>query len=57
MSDAPDATRQHRRPHSQPMAAPFLEFDLMREVEQLHREPEWATSGHNASLRTSASSS
>jgi quercetin dioxygenase-like cupin family protein len=38
---------QHRRPHPQPMAAPFLECDLGREIEQLHREPEWR-SGHNA---------
>jgi hypothetical protein len=29
------------------MAAPFLEFDLARELEQLHSEPEW-NSGHNA---------
>jgi quercetin dioxygenase-like cupin family protein len=29
------------------MAAAYLEFDLARELEQLHREPEWA-SGHNA---------
>jgi quercetin dioxygenase-like cupin family protein len=29
------------------MAAPFLEFDLTREVEQLHGEPEW-TNGQNA---------
>ena len=47
MSDAPDEDHQHRRPHSQPMAAPFLEFDLMRELEQLHGEPEWS-SGQNA---------
>lgn len=29
------------------MAAPFLEFDLSRELEQLHREPEWKN-GQNA---------
>jgi quercetin dioxygenase-like cupin family protein len=29
------------------MAAPFLEFDLRREIEALQREPEW-TSGQNA---------
>lgn len=29
------------------MAAPFLDFDLTREIEQLHREPGWAT-GQNA---------
>ncbi|MCR4375445.1 MAG: hypothetical protein NUW22_11395 [Acidobacteria bacterium] len=47
MSDAPDDDRGHRRPHTQPMAAPFLELDLMRELEQLHGEPEW-TSGQNS---------
>jgi hypothetical protein len=29
------------------MAAPFLEFDVARELEQLHGEPGWQ-SGHNA---------
>jgi quercetin dioxygenase-like cupin family protein len=29
------------------MASPFLEFDLTRELEQLHCEPEWMT-GQNA---------
>jgi quercetin dioxygenase-like cupin family protein len=29
------------------MDAPFLEFDLTRELEDLHREPEW-NSGQNA---------
>jgi quercetin dioxygenase-like cupin family protein len=47
MSDAPHDDRQHRRPHTPPMAAPFLEFDLKRQLEQLHEEPEW-TSGQNA---------
>jgi quercetin dioxygenase-like cupin family protein len=47
MSDAPHRDSQHRRPHAPPMAAPFLEFDLKREVEQLHSEPEWRT-GQNA---------
>jgi quercetin dioxygenase-like cupin family protein len=36
-----------RRPHPQAMAAPFLELDLARELDQLHREPEWA-GGQNA---------
>ena len=46
MSDAPN---EHRRPqpHPQPMAAPYLEFDIVREVEQLRRETGWQ-SGHNA---------
>jgi len=29
------------------MAAPFLEFDIARELDQIYREPEWR-SGHNA---------
>jgi quercetin dioxygenase-like cupin family protein len=44
MSDAPS---EHRRPHATPMAAPYLEFDIARELEQLHREPGWQ-SGQNA---------
>jgi quercetin dioxygenase-like cupin family protein len=47
MSDARHEDSTHRRPHPQPMAAPFLEFDLSREIETLEREPEW-TSGQNA---------
>ena len=44
MSDTPN---EHRRPHPQPMAAPYLEFDIARELEQLHREAGWR-SGQNA---------
>jgi quercetin dioxygenase-like cupin family protein len=47
MSDALDTAAQHRRPHPQPMAAAYLEFDLAKEIEQLHDEPEWST-GQNA---------
>ena len=47
MSDAPHDDHQQRRPHTPPMAAPFLEFDLKRELELLHEEPGW-TSGQNA---------
>jgi quercetin dioxygenase-like cupin family protein len=47
MSDAPQSDSQHRRPHAPPMAAPFLEFDLKRELEQLHSEAGWGT-GQNA---------
>jgi len=47
MPGAADEHAQHRRPHSQPMAAAYLEFDLERELEQLHREPGWS-SGQNA---------
>ncbi len=39
--------QQHRRPHPAPMAAPYLEFDITRELEQLHREAAWQ-SGQNA---------
>lgn len=39
--------QQHRRPHPQPMAGAYLEIDLSRELEQLHREPEWSR-GQNA---------
>src|SRR5262245_32771584 len=38
---------KHRRPHPHSLSGPFLEFDLVREVDQLHREPEWAN-GQNA---------
>ena len=47
MSDTLDEHAQHRRPHSQPMAAAYLEFDLARELEQLRREPGWRN-GQNA---------
>ena len=47
MSDPPHSDSQHKRPHAPPMAAPFLEFDLKRELEQLHSEPGW-DAGQNA---------
>ena len=37
----------HRRPHTSSLASPFLEFDLIAEVERLHGEGTWNT-GHNA---------
>ena len=37
----------HRRPHTSSLASPFLEFDLVSEVDRLHRESTWKT-GHNA---------
>lgn len=43
----PDLPNEHRRPHPKPMAAPYLEFDIANELEQLHREPGWQ-SGQNA---------
>jgi hypothetical protein len=47
MSETRNGEEQHRRPHAQPMAASYLEFDLARELEQLHNEPDWKA-GHNA---------
>lgn len=47
MSDTENEEPLHRRPHSKPSAEPYLEVDLARELEELRREPEWAT-GHNA---------
>jgi quercetin dioxygenase-like cupin family protein len=47
MSEPADEESQHRRPHSKPEAAPYIELDLVREIEELHREPEWKN-GHNA---------
>ena len=38
---------EHRRPHTPPMAGPFLEFDLTREMHLLHEEVSWQT-GQNA---------
>ena len=47
MSDAHQEGSGRRRPHPRSMADPFLEFDLARELDQLHCEPEPA-SGQNA---------
>lgn len=47
MSESTHEKSQHRRPHPQPMAASFLEFDLARELDELHCEPQPA-SGQNA---------
>ena len=47
MSQDSEHGSTHRRPHSPPTAAPFLEFDLMKEVHQLHEEESW-NSGQNA---------
>ena len=47
MADPVHDSSQHRRPHPSPMAGPFLEFDLTRELAQLHAEPAWS-SGQNA---------
>ena len=45
MADASNKQGQHRRPHPQPMAGPYLEFDLAREVEgapQRSRVEQWS---------------
>ena len=44
MTDQPN---ENRRPHAQSMDAPYLEFDIARELQQLHLEPGWQ-SGQNA---------
>lgn len=43
----PNADVDRRRPHTGPMASPFLEFDLKAEVDRLHAEHTWST-GRNA---------
>ena len=47
MSEPSHPPQSPRRPHTQVTAAPYLELDLVREVEQLQREPEWER-GQNA---------
>jgi quercetin dioxygenase-like cupin family protein len=47
MSEADKEAALHRRPHSKPAAEPYIEVDLAREIQALHREPEWK-GGHNA---------
>jgi quercetin dioxygenase-like cupin family protein len=47
VADASEVQTHHRRPHPQPMAGDYLEFDFEREIDQLHREPDWAN-GRNA---------
>jgi quercetin dioxygenase-like cupin family protein len=37
----------HRRTHAPPMAAPYMEFDLLAEVHRLKAEATWST-GQNA---------
>lgn len=38
---------KHRRPHPRALSGSFIELDLVREIEELEREPEWET-GQNA---------
>lgn len=47
MPDVPNQSPTHRRTHPKAMAAPYLEFDLASELQQLRNEPEWQT-GQNA---------
>ena len=47
MTDNRETDMDHRRPHTPPMALPFLEYDLVRELRQLHEEPSWKN-GQNA---------
>ncbi len=44
MTQQPDDTK---RPHPQSMDDPYLEFNITRELQQLHLEPGWHF-GHNA---------
>ena len=46
MSDTPQH-EAHRRPHTPPMAQPFMEFDLPAEIHRLKAETTWST-GQNA---------
>jgi quercetin dioxygenase-like cupin family protein len=49
MSDGTHGEPSRRRTHTNPMTAPYLEFDLLNELEQLDREPQ-AKTGHNARI-------
>ncbi len=40
----------HRRPHSPPTAGAFLEFDLSKEVHELHEEPSWKNGQNTKTL-------
>ena len=42
-----EMTNENRRPHPRHMDTPYLEFDIARELQQLHLEPGWQ-SGQNA---------
>jgi hypothetical protein len=46
MSDTPHH-EAHHRPHTPPMADPFMEFDLQAEIHLLQAETTWNT-GQNA---------
>ena len=40
----------HRRPHSPPTAGAFLEFDLTKEVHELHEEASWKNGQNTKTL-------
>src|SRR3970040_101997 len=50
MSGAPHPTPRRQRPHPGPMAGPFLEFDLGREIQQLRQEHTWSTGRNSRTL-------
>lgn len=50
MSDSAPPTPHHQRPHPSPMAGPFLEFDLAREIRQLHEEDTWRAGRNSKTL-------
>ena len=50
MSDTTHPTPRHQRPHPAPMAGPFLEFDLGREIQQLRQEDTWSGGRNSKTL-------
>ena len=48
MTDMPNDTQSHPRPHSPLLAPSYMEMDLFAELEQLQREPRWEKTGQNA---------
>jgi quercetin dioxygenase-like cupin family protein len=47
MTDNCEPEKGHSRPHDPPAAMPYLEFDLVRELQQLQQEAGWMN-GQNA---------
>ncbi len=50
MSDSLHSTPHRQRPHPVPMTGPYLEFDLNREIQQLHEEDTWSTGRNSRTL-------
>ena len=50
MPDSPRPSPHRQRPRPAPMAGPFLEFDLGREIRQLHEEDAWNTGRNTKTL-------